>query len=121
MNKDFIANVLEQQVGITRANPRLIKAAIGWVAAKRFKMAATRVRTFILQALKFRTAVNVSFESLKAGTPLTESNEIIRMTLVSTIAEVSQDTVQSIPVIAESGLATYLTEAIRKVVQGIFR
>ena len=83
-------------------------------------MAASRVRTFIIQALKFRTAVNVSFESLRATTPLTESNEIARRTLVSTIAEVSQDTVQAIPLVAESGLATYLTEAIRKVVQGIF-
>ena len=120
MNKDFIATVLEQQIGMSRPNPRLIKAAIGWVSTKRYKIAAARVRTFILQALKFRTAVNVSFESLRAGTPLTESNEIVRRTLVSTTAEVAQDTVQAIPVVTESGLARYLTEAIRKVVQGIF-
>jgi hypothetical protein len=83
-------------------------------------VAASLTRTFILQSLKYRTTVNLAFESMRAGTPLTEADEIFKRTLISTIAEAAQDTVHAIPFVAESGLLKYITEAIRKIVQRIF-
>jgi hypothetical protein len=120
INKEFIATLVANELGIPKADPEFIKVAIIFFMRKKRKTAASLVRTFILQSLKHRTVVNLSFESLRATTPLTERDEIFRRTLISTAGECAQDTVQAIPFVAESGLAKYLTETVRKMIQQIF-
>jgi Domain of unknown function (DUF4157) len=120
INKEFIGTLVANELGIPKADPEFIKVAIIFFMRKKRKTAASLVRTFILQSLKYRTVVNLSFESLRATTPLTERDEIFRRTLISTAGECAQDTVQAIPFVAESGLAKYLTETMRKMVQQIF-
>lgn len=120
VNKEFIGTVVEKELGLEKPDPKSIEVAISFFVTKRHRVAASIVRTFILQSLKYRTAVNLAFESLRAGTPLTEADEIFRRTLTSTIAESAQDMVQAIPFVGDSDLLKYITETIRKVVQRLF-
>ncbi len=120
INKEFVGHFVEKDLGIQKPDPDLIKIAIIFFMKKKSKTAASLARTFILQSLKYRTTVNLSFESLRAATPLTERDDIFRRVLISTTAECAQDVVQAIPFIGESEVKKYITEAIRKMIQQIF-
>ncbi len=119
INKVFIETLVENELGIAKPDPKTIEVAIVFFLGKKHAVASSLARTFILRSLKFRTTVNLAFESIRAGTPLTEADEIFKRTVKSTIAEAAQDTVQAIPFVAESGLLKYITETIRKITQKI--
>jgi hypothetical protein len=120
INKEFIGTQVEKVLGIAKPDTKTIEVAIVFFLGKKHAVASSLARTFILQSLKYRTTVNLAFESIRAGTALIEADEIFKRTVTSTIAEAAQDTVQAIPFVAESGLLKYITEAIRKMTQKIF-
>ncbi len=120
INKEYIETLVGNRLGIAKPDPKTIEVAIVFFLGKKHAVASSLVRTFILQSLKYRTTVNLAFESIRAGTPLTEANEIFKRTMTSTIAEAAQDTIQAIPFVAESGLLKYIVETIRKITQKDF-